>query len=213
MKEKKHCDICENKMKAEKRKCEFQLAGEMYHGEALIYHCEFCGYEKLGTCEVKFWENDEPIEEAAQEEGTAKNVPKRPNILTQEHGKVIVSDDWLDWMLENKPWFIWFYAKFVSKRRQEKRYLNRHLPVYKAILNDVLYDTETSKMYLMEEKDFGNEICRMYYYMTPARKYFRVIVKYNSTDEIATMELKDVKKLLAQKPDIYKDVVPDKVVE
>lgn len=208
--EKIHCDICNSKMNGEKKRMAFLVQGEVYHGEALVYHCKICGYEKLGTCEVKFWENDKPPERIKENE---KGTLAKPAMFELQQGKARVSNEWLDWMLENKPWFISFYDRFVSKRRQAIRYLSRQVPAYKAILNNVLYDTENSKMFLMDEKDFGNEMCRKYYYMTPSGKYFAVVVQFGKVNELITMELKDVKKLLAQKPDLYREVIPEEVLE
>lgn len=211
--EKIRCDICDNKMTGEIKRTSFLLRGEAYHGDALICHCNVCGFEKLGTCEVKFWENDEPIEPPEEKAVTTNTRLPKPKVLEMHHGKARVTDEWLDWMLEKKAWFLLFYDKFVSRRRQEKRYLSRQAPAYKAILNNVLYDTENSKMFLMDEKDFGNEICRKYYYMTQSGKYFAIVVQLGGANEIVTMDLKDVKKILAQKPDIYKVVIPEEVLE
>lgn len=211
--EKIRCDICNSKMAGERKRTAFLLQGETYHGEALIYHCNICGYEKLGTCEVKFWENDVPPKRIEDElTGTKKKVP-RPKMFEMKHGKAQVSDDWLDWMLENKQWFIPLYDKFIPKHRQEMRYLSKQAPAYKAILNNVLYDTENSKMFLMDEKDYGSEMCRKYYYMTQSGKYFAVVVQFGKVNELITMELKEVKKLLAQKPDLYREVIPEEVLE
>lgn len=211
--EKIRCDICKNKMTGERKRKAFLLQGETYHGEALIYHCNICGYEKLGTCEVKFWENDEPPAPLEDEsKNTAKKAP-RPNMFEMKHGKARVSDDWLDWMLANKQWFIPLYDKFIPKRRQEMRYLSQQPPTYKAILNNILYDTENSKMFLMDEKDYESEICRKYYYVTPSGKYFAVVVQFGKVNELITMELKEVKKLLAQKPDLYREVIPEEILE
>lgn len=210
------CDICDSEMTDEIKRLPFLLQGEVYHGDTLIYHCNVCGFEKLGTCEVKFWENDEPIESTEEKGITEKKYLFKPKMLEMYHGKVRVTDEWLDWMLENKPWFLFiFYNKFVSRRRQEKRYLSQQAPTFKAILNNVLFDTANSIMFLMDEKDFGfgNELCRKYYYMTQSGKYFAVVVQLGKANEIITMDLKDVKKLLALKPDIYKEVIPEEVVE
>lgn len=211
--EKIRCDICNSKMTGEIKRTSFLLRGESYHGDALIYHCKVCGYEKLGTCEVKFWENDEPIEQTEEKTVTENTRLPKPKMLEMHHGKARVTDAWLDWMLENKSWFPLFYERFVSKHRREKRYLSQQAPTYKAILNNVLYDTENSKMFLMVEKDFENEMCRKYYYVTQSGKYFAVVVHLGEANEIITMELKEIKKLLAQKPDIYKEVIPEEVIE
>lgn len=207
------CDICDSTMTGEIKRTPFSLQGELYHGDALIYHCNVCGFEKLGTCKVKFWENDEPIESTGENGVTEKNCLSKPKMLEIHHGKARVTDEWLDWMLENKPWFLLFYSRIISKQRQEKRYLSKQVPTYKAILNNVLYDTQNSKMFFMDEKDFGNEICRKYYYMTQSGKYFAVVVRLGEANEIITLDLKDVKKLLVQKTDIYKEVIPEEVIE
>lgn len=211
--EKPRCDICNSKMVGEKKRMPFLLQGEAYHGDALIYHCKVCGYEKLRTCEVKFWENDEPPEPI---EGEGKNIKPqrpRPKMFEMWHGKARITDEWLDWMLGNKQWFIPVYDKLVPKHRQEMRYLSRQIPAYKAILNNVLYDTESSKMFLMDEKDYGSEMCRKYYYMTQSGKYFAVVVQFGKASELITMELKEIKKLLAQKPDLYREVIPEEIFE
>lgn len=207
------CDICNSKMVGERKRTAFLLQGEVYHGDALMYHCKVCGYEKLGTCEVKFWENDEVPEIIEGDDKNIKPQPPRPKMFEMRHGKARITDEWLDWMLEYKQWFIPLYDKLISKRRQEMRYLSQQPPTYKAILNNVLYDTENSKMFLMDEKDYESEICRKYYYMTQSGKYFAVVVQFGKVNELITMELKEVKKLLAQKPDLYREVISEEILE
>ena len=76
LEEKKLCDICNYKMKKEKKKCDFQYEGEIYHAEARVYVCKVCGFKKLATGLVMFWENDE--------------IPKKskmPKAVTQQNGK------------------------------------------------------------------------------------------------------------------------------
>ena len=46
---------------------EFMWGIYRYHGEAVSYRCPCCGYEKLGTCMVQFWEDDIPAVPENQE--------------------------------------------------------------------------------------------------------------------------------------------------
>lgn len=202
MKEKKLCDICNYEMKKEKRKCLFQHEGEIYHAEAEVYVCNVCGFKKLATGMVMFWENDV--------------IPKKsrmPKVVIQQNGKMMLSDNWLDWMLEYHSWFLWMYDRFVPQKKKEKRYLEKYIPHFKAIINDILYDTETAQMFFMKEKDFGSEMCRQYYYLTKSGKFFSLTVRYGHPTEFALIELKKIKKLLSENPEIYKEVIPGEVLE
>ena len=59
----KLCDLCNHEMKIERRECVFRHGGDIYHAEANVYYCNVCGYEKLTSGQVQFWEDDKPPEE------------------------------------------------------------------------------------------------------------------------------------------------------
>lgn len=123
------CDICEHEMPAVKELCEFIFEGERYHAEARVFHCSSCGYRKLADCEVMFYETDTP----PTLQGTCLSVPvqkmrQKPPMFCLENGKVVISDRWLDWMLDEKSWFLWIYDKFASKELKQKRYLKNICP-------------------------------------------------------------------------------------
>lgn len=67
MSEKKTCDICGAEMECDDGIHEFTWGIYQYHAKAISYRCPCCGYEKLGTCTVKFWEDDCPVEMAVTE--------------------------------------------------------------------------------------------------------------------------------------------------
>lgn len=209
------CDICEHEMPVVKELCEFSFEGERYHAEAMVFHCSCCGYRKLADCEVMFYENDTP----PTPQGTCLPVPaqkmrQNPPMFCLEDGKAVISDQWLDWMLDEKSWFLWIYDNFASKELKQKRYLKKHMPQFKAIINDVLYDTDRAEMFLQSEKAISSkEILRSYNYMTCTGKYFRIITRYGYPDELTTLTLKEVKLLLAKEPDIYRKVISDEVEE
>jgi len=224
--DKKLCDICMNEMDEELRNIAFECELGCFHTDAPIYTCKNCGYEKVKTCSVQLWEDDE--KQSAQqdsEESTdsqadepintspEKETATAPKVLTKVDGKTVCSDEWLDWMLDKYDWFLPLYNRLISKQRKEQRYLMKHAPSFKAILNDVLYDTETSTMFYMEEKNFEHDKCRMYYYVTKSGKFFRIITKFGDPDELTTMDVKSVKKILSHKPAIYKAVVPGEIFD
>lgn len=215
MKNQHICDICEHEMPTVKEPCEFVFEGERYHAEAMVYHCSNCGYRKLADCEVVFYENDTPPEKLDMIlPAPPQKPPRRPSMFSQENGKMVISDQWLDWMLKEKSWFLWIYDKLASKEFKQRRYLKAHAPRFKAIINDVLYDTDRADMFLQSEKNISaTELMRTYNYITCAGKYFRIITRYGYPDELTILSLKEVKLLLSKEPDIYRKVIPDEVEE
>lgn len=76
----KNCDLCGEKMNVIEDVQEFVWGINRYHGKALSYHCPCCGYEKLGTCKVQFWEDDYPKEESGSEEKTKESDNKSEEV-------------------------------------------------------------------------------------------------------------------------------------
>lgn len=65
-KENKACEICGHPMTCEVLPRVFTCGPFDYHADALVYRCGCCGYEKLGTCTVQFWEDDMPPEDTVK---------------------------------------------------------------------------------------------------------------------------------------------------
>ena len=210
MRTKKMCVICGHKMAAKIEVCKFTYLYNDYHANALTYTCSVCGLQTLGTCLVQFYDAES---EQLGDESIAEAEKRCPDMYQVIDGKRRISEKWIDWMITEKKWFRQLYEWFTPKNYKEKRYLSNHLPSLQMIHHNILYDTSTSRMYHKEEKQFGRISCCMYYYVTQTRRYFRIIVKYGSPDDFSVLELNDVKKLLAQKPDIYKTVIEEAVEE
>lgn len=358
--ENKACEICGHQMTCEVLPRVFTCGPFDYHADALVYQCSCCGYEKLGTCTVQFWEDDIPPKdtiktpdiEVSESLNTtdditeSENTPEtelpeemmgtesietpdnsdtnsatkanlfakitsffqnirvgtdgkmgKPSITpeekttelleqtsseseknsseqtsdhpeTQEHsdisflksqdtvevsednkkqqleeedknaeekemvsepekqkksprpamytviqGKKCISDEWMDYMLEYSTWYPWWYKRFVSKTRKVERYLKKHIPTCQIIRDDILYDTQTATMYLSVEKKLGEHQAKVYNYVTPAKKYFSITVIMGREDEFTIMQEKNVKKLLAEHPDIYREVIDSNIIE
>lgn len=349
------CEICGHPMTADEEMRVFTCGPFDYHAKALMYHCGCCGYEKLGTCMVQFWENDTPPEEVTEDqvgiaiigeediepkndsdpehedpirgkrsfwtkvceyfksrpreiedsaeivivddtaeqpeaeehseepkeiegpevttepksetktaevkeaekskedsktdqpsESTEKGKEKdekepeaapepvketstpaenpdaaecvqKPVMFETKNGKRRVTNEWMDWMLEHSVWYPLWYRCFVPKKRKkehkEEHYLSSHIPVYQAIRNDILYDTKTAKMYLALDKTMDKGRRKIYYYVTPGKKYFSMTVMMGRADELMVMEEKDVKKLLSEYPDLYREIVNENIIE
>lgn len=346
------CEICGHPMTADEEMRVFTCGPFDYHAKALMYHCGCCGYEKLGTCMVQFWENDTPPEDVPEDQvgiaiigeedaepqndsdaehqdpsrekrsflakvceyfksrsqgiedrveavndtaeqpeeehsegpkeieaSEAKTEPKsekgteaikeaekseedsktekpsestengkekdekepeaapepakeigtpgenpdaaecvqKPVMFETKNGKRRVTNEWMDWMLEHSVWYPLWYRCFVPKKRKkehkEEHYLSCHIPVYQAIRNDILYDTKTAKMYLVLDKTMDKGRRKIYYYVTPGKKYFSMTVMMGRADELMVMEEKDVKKLLSEYPDLYREIVNENIIE
>lgn len=340
------CEICGHTMTYEEQIRVFTCGPFDYHAKALMYQCSCCGYEKLGTCMVQFWENDTPSESLSEcmkeqivdsemetqdrtidteeeyiteteslvvnklgffervksffrqwakigegqipgtnHEGVKESITTteshnstawsepteqkqsiqdsitekemvmddsgpqiskkdpeekkiqsekeikeseseiqieqeepqqniRPTLYETIDGKRRISDAWMDYMLEHSIWYPWWYNHFVSAERKTDRYLKSHTPACQIIRNDILYDTQTAKMYLAVEKtSSGKGKRKIYNYVTPAKKYFSITVMMGRPDDLTIMEEKDVKKLLAEYPDIYREVINSDIIE
>lgn len=358
--ENKTCEICGHQMTCEVLPRVFTCGPFDYHADALVYQCSCCGYEKLGTCTVQFWEDDMPPEDTIKTpdvetsevldttdditksentpetelpeemmgteliempdnsdrnsapkaslfakitsffqnirvgadgkigklsiipeekttellEQTLSESEKNSSAQTSDHpetqenvndcflesqdatnaskdsgkqqqekedkkteekeldpesekqekysspamyettkGKRRISDEWMDYMLEHSVWYPWWYKRFVSKTRKVERYLKKHIPTCQIIRDDILYDTQTATMYLSVEKKLGEYQAKIYNYVTPAKKYFSITVIMGRKDEFTIMQEKNVKKLLAEHPDIYRKVIDSNIIE
>lgn len=160
-------------------------------------------FTKKNTC-------DESNDDQPQPEEKCEPEPKIP-ILEKRNGKITVSDEWLDIMLEKYKWFKSIYNYAVSYERRQLRYLDKHKPFYKAITNDTLYDTDKSFLFFTKDIRDGKKIKRKYYYDTGTNKYFCITASLGMNDEMDTISMKEVKRLLKNEPDIYLKVIPDAV--
>ena len=111
-----------------------------------------------------------------------------------------------------KPFAAWF-NRCASKQQKEHHYLNTHVPKISVIMNDILYDTEKAERYLTEEKDIRDGKMKVFYYRMPAGYFFKILSIMGRSDELVTMEKKEVKKLLGKRPDIYRKIIPDEIKE
>lgn len=237
------CDICGSKMKSNMEKCLFSWEGQEYHADVSVLSCS-CGYRKLATCSAQFFmddlapedvdteDNPEGAEklletEDASDDGVVANV-----VLEIGSGKMpfpfgggyFWSDAWLDYMLK-KEWFAsrW-YDRIVSHDHRQERYIESHVPSYRTIRDNVLYDTEKAKMFFTEQTErlekkkipafFGSEtvvITKKYYYVTQNEQYFSITVRMGERDEMDVKSVSDIKRLLKDSPEVYAKVIHEKV--
>lgn len=54
---------------------------------------------------------------------------------------------------------------------------------------------------------------KVFYYRMPTGYFFKILSIMGRSDELVTMEKKDVKKLLGKRPDIYRKMIPDEIKE
>ena len=95
---------------------------------------------------------------------------------------------------------------------EEKRYLESHVPHMQAIINEMVYDTDTSEMFLRVEGQYGlDNPCVHYNYRTKNGNFFRCTVKYKCEDSIRALDTFEAKRLLEGYPDLYKKFFPDSV--
>lgn len=100
---------------------------------------------------------------------------------------------------------------FVS---EEKRYLEEHVPHKQAIINDLIYDTDNSEMFLRSEGQYGlDNPCVHYNYRTQNGNFFRCTVKYKHEDSIRVLDIIETKRMLEEYPDIYRKFFPDSVAD
>lgn len=155
-------------------------------------------------------------DEGADETQPLPEEKTAPKMFETVNGKTMLSDDWIDYMFENHPksFRIW-YDRFASMKQKERHYINRHKPQISVILNDTLYDTDKAQMYLAGERKIENETRKMkiYHYITPSRRFFKVLCVMGRSDELVIMDEGEVKKLLSHYPDIYKKIITDRILE
>ena len=101
------------------------------------------------------------------------------------------------------------HALFIS---EEKRYLETHVPHTQFIINDLVYDTETSEMFLRVDGQYGlDRPCVHYNYRTRNGNFFRCTVKYKHEDSIRALDEFEAKRMLEKYPDLYRKFFPDSV--
>lgn len=194
-----YCDVCGTTMTLKYENCQLSCGHEVFHAEAPVWMCKECGYQKLASCRVQLWMDDIP-----EEESEAALSLKRSLVGKPEH--------WIDYLIEKRPWFHNIYTFFVPKRHRALRYLSRRIPDYQAIVDNVFYDTNQARLFLTEDKELGKEeICRIFYYVTKSGKYFSVTTQMDRKDDLDILNIKEIKKLLSRRTDIYMDVIPDSV--
>ncbi len=157
---------------------------------------------------------DEGSQKEEDKEETAQEPEKAPKMFAEVKGKPALSDEWIDYMFEHHPKrFTAWFNRFASKQQKERYYLNTHVPQISVIMNDILYDTEKAEQYLTEEKDIRDGKMKVFYYRMPTGYFFKILSIMGRSDELVTMEKKDVKKLLGKRPDIYRKMIPDEIKE
>lgn len=101
------------------------------------------------------------------------------------------------------------HALFIG---EEKRYLETHVPHAQFIINDLVYDTETSEMFLRVNGQYGlDRPCVHYNYRTKNGNFFRCTVKYKHEDIIRALDEFEAKRMLEKYPDLYRKFFPDSV--
>lgn len=157
---------------------------------------------------------EEDSQKKAEEEKKTQEPEKAPKMFAEVKGKPALSDEWIDYMFEHHPKrFTAWFNRFASKQQKERYYLNTHVPKISVIMNDILYDTEKAEQYLTEEKDIRDGKMKVFYYRMPTGYFFKILSIMGRSDELVTMEKKDVKKLLGKRPDIYRKIIPDEIKE
>lgn len=127
------------------------------------------------------------------------------------NGRHIISDAWLDWMLEHHAWFKKPYERLFSFSRRQERYFSSHKPDYRAIRNNILYDTGKATLFYEEAARDGKAIIKRYYYDAGNGRYFCIRSKYGENDDFDVKIAGDIKRLLMKHPDIYVKVIHEKV--
>lgn len=101
------------------------------------------------------------------------------------------------------------HAIFIS---EEKRFLEQHIPHKQVIINDLIYDTDNSEMFLRAGGRYGlDQPCVHYNYRTKNGNFFRCTVKYKQEDSIRPLDMIEAKRILEEHPDLYKKFFPDSV--
>ena len=157
---------------------------------------------------------EEGDQKKADGEKEPQELEKVPKMFTEVKGKPALSDEWIAYMFEHHPKrFTAWFNRFASKQQKERHYLNTHVPKISVIMNDILYDTEKAEQYLTEEKNIRDGKMKVFYYRMPAGYFFKILSIMGRSDELVTMEKKEVKKLLGKRPDIYRKIIPDEIKE
>jgi len=97
---------------------------------------------------------------------------------------------------------------------EEKRFLEQHVPHKQVIINDLIYDTDSSEMFLRVNGQYGlDNPCVHYNYRTQNGNFFRCTVKYKHEDSIRALDLIEVRRMLEEYPDLYRKFFPDSVTD
>ena len=95
---------------------------------------------------------------------------------------------------------------------EEKKFLEQHVPHKQVIINDLIYDTDTSEMCLRVDGQYGlDNPCVHYNYRTQNGNFFRCTVKYKHEDSIRVLDIMEAKRMLEEYPDMYRKFFPDSV--
>lgn len=101
------------------------------------------------------------------------------------------------------------HAIFAS---EQKRFLEEHTPHKQVIINDLIYDTDNSEMFLRADGRYGlDNPCVHYNYRTKNGNFFRCTVKFKHEDSIRPLDLIEAKRMLEEYPELYKKFFPDSV--
>lgn len=101
------------------------------------------------------------------------------------------------------------HAVFAS---EQKRFLEQHIPHKQVIINDLIYDTDNSEMFLRTDGRYGlDNPCVHYNYRTKNGNFFRCTVKFKHEDSIRPLDLIEAKRMLEEHPELYKKFFPDSV--
>jgi hypothetical protein len=101
------------------------------------------------------------------------------------------------------------HSLFLS---EEKHFLDEHVPHKQVIINDLVYDTDNSEMFLRVKGQYGlDNPCVHYNYHTPNNNFFRCTVRYRHEDSIRALDIIEAKRMLEEYPDLYRKFFPDSV--
>jgi len=83
----------------------------------------------------------------------------------------------------------------------------------RIIISDVLYDCKAADMFYSLIREIGGEPIRHCYYKSTSGNFFRVSIRKGYKDELTPLTVMEMKKVLAEEPEIYRMVIPDPYTE
>ncbi len=103
------------------------------------------------------------------------------------------------------------HSLFLS---EERRFLDEHVPHKQVIINDLIYDTDNSEMFLRVKGQYGlDNPCVHYNYRTQNGNFFRCTVRYRHEDSIRALDVIEAKRMLEEYPGLYRKFFPDSVAD